>query len=369
MKPVLIFIVLYSCALVSSCGQSGNQESVLKSGAKKQEAKTSQNHRFLKFKKHEIFDREGGNMLAFTCLIPDGWTASDKLYWEVNDATQPIRYRGTFKNEQNGMAIYSYPEIRSYYSMGPTGQGGYPPPSGVIAGLKEFIRQERGMFQYSVIAEKLISNKTYPGAYEGAGYREGYSQSGIVRISYAENNQTIEEEFFTQFDVSTLSSQGYAAMMHTLWSASNLFSVKAPKSKLEECRKIAMTVKASSRATLPFYNKYLQVVKMLSEEVYRRIYTAGQISKIFSQTSDQISKSITDSYWQTQKSSDRMYNQYSDYTRGINRYEDGSGLPLHFPSDYNDAWVNDRGDYLLGDSRTFDPNTTMTGNWRQLERK
>ncbi len=364
------FLFVCICTLFNGCGQTTNQESSSrKSPADKPKSGISKNSNYLFFKKHNIIDSDGSRMLAFTCLVPDGWIVNDKLYWDYNDATQPIRYKGSFVNQKQNMAIYSYPEIRSYYSMGPMGQDGYPPPAGVLAGLKEFIRRERASVSYTLTDEKVISNKSFPGAYEGAGYRESFTQSGVVRISYRENNQTIDEEFYAQLDVSTLSSQGYATMMHTLWSASMLFSVKAPKSKIDDCRKVAMTIKASSKATLPFYNKYMQVVKLLSDAVYQRIYAAGQISKIISQTNDQVSKSISDSYWQTQKSYERTSNQFSDYSRGINRYDDGTGIPVHLPSDYNDAWVNDRGEYLVGDSRTFDPNTTLSGNWRQLDRR
>jgi len=200
-------------------------------------------------------------------------------------------------------------------------------------------------------------------------YLESQSEKAMVKIEYTENNQPVEEEFYGQLEIANMTSQGVVTLYSTIWAANNLYSVKAPKGKLEACRKIALTIKASSRPTLQFYNKFVQVTKILSDAVYAKIYQAGQISKIISQTNDQISKSISDSYWQTQKTYDRTNEQFSDYIRGVDRYNDGSQTQIQLPSGYNNAWVNDRGEYLLSESNGFDPNTSLTGNWKQLEKR
>jgi hypothetical protein len=373
MKPITLLIFICMLSIASSCGQTTDKTSPQQ---KINDKKVSTNPKkvipageYLKLTKHEIMDREGTGMVAFTCLVPEGWTVRDKLYWEYNDATLPIRYQGTFENSKNKMLIKSYPDTRAVYSNGPTGTSGYPPPRGAIPGLKEMIRRERNGIQYRISHEKLISNPPPQTQYVQGMPVETHTQSGVVRIEYSENNQVMEEEFYGQLDISNSVSQGVVTLYSTIWAATNLYSVKAPKGKLDDCRKIAMTIKASSRATLPFYNKFIQVTKLLSDAVYARIYQAGQISKIISQTNDQISKSISDSYWQTQKTYDRTNTQFSDAMRGVDRYNDGSQILVQLPSGYDNAWVNDRGEYLMSMSNGFDPNTTLTGNWKQLERK
>ena len=119
--------------------------------------------------------------------------------------------------------------------------------------------------------------------------------------------------------------------------------------------------------TLAFYNKFIQVTQLLSDAVYQRIYAAGQISKIISQTNDQISKTISDSYWNTQKSNERNNQQFSDYLRGVDRYSDGQNN-IQLPSGYTNAWVNDKGEYLLSETNSYDPNQELNGNWKQLDR-
>jgi hypothetical protein len=367
----MLFFYFLACCIYCTNSQnsssSANTESDNTTEAKSK--KDIENGSFIKFKKHEIMDREGTGMVAFTCIIPEGWTVNDKLYWEYNDATLPIRYQGVFADNKNNLVIKSYPDVRAVYSNGPTGSSGYPPPVAAIPGLKDMIRKERAGIHYSITAEKLIHKENPKGGYQQGSYLETQSEKAFVRIEYTENKQAIEEEFYGQLDIANMISQGVVTLSSTVWSANNLYSVKAPKGKLEQCRKIALTIKASSKPTLKFYNKFVQVTKILSDAVYARIYQAGQISKIISQTNDQISKSISDSYWQTQKTYDRTNEQFSDYMRGVDRYNDGSETQIQLPSGYNNAWVNDRGEYLLSESNGFDPNTTLTGNWKQLEKK
>ncbi|MDQ3141264.1 MAG: hypothetical protein M3Q56_03345 [Bacteroidota bacterium] len=374
MKAYFSLLVFSAFCIYISCGQS--QQSASNTAIPNSQTeikqnilpKSTQSGTYLKLTKHEIMDREGTGMVAFTCLVPEGWTVQDKLYWEYNDATLPIRYQGKFRDAKQNMLIQSYPDVRAVYSQGPTGTSGYPPPTGIIPGLKGMIKKERPGISFQVIDEKIINNPTPQKGYQQGAYHEQHYQSGFVRIEYLEGNQTMEEEFYGQLNVYNATSQGVVTMNSTIWAAAGLQSCKAPKGKLEECRKIALTIRASSKPTLPFYNKFLQVVQILSDQVYQRIYQAGQISKIISQTNDQISKTISDSYWQTQKSNDKSNAQFSDYLRGVDRYNDGNQTPVQLPSGYSNAWVNDRGEYLLSQSNGFDPNTTLTGNWKQLDK-
>lgn len=324
--------------------------------------------KYVRFTKHEIMDPEGTGIVAFTCLLPEGWTVNDKLYWEYQDATLPIRYKADMQNADGTMQIHSYPDVRAVQSSGPTGTSGYPPPTGILPGLKDFIRQQRKGIQYQVLEEKMIRQIGPQTSYVQGSPMVSTSQNGFVKIGYTQNGTPMEEEFLGQLDISQMSSQGYASLSSTVWAASGLYSCSAPKGKLEDCQRMALTIKSSSRPTLEFYNKFIQVTQLLSDAVYARIYQAGQISRIISQTNDQISKTISDSYWQSQKTYEGINNQYSDALRGVDRYQDGR-YEIQLPSGYSNAWVNDQGEYLLGEASNFDPNTTLTGNWKQLNKQ
>jgi hypothetical protein len=61
----------------------------------------------LKLVKREVVDREGTGMVASTYLLPADWTVEDRLYWEYNDPTLPIRFKATFQSiDRAGAAGY-----------------------------------------------------------------------------------------------------------------------------------------------------------------------------------------------------------------------------------------------------------------------
>jgi hypothetical protein len=348
----------------SKASTSGQTRSNLNSG------NNSKQGHYIKLKKHEIMDREGTGMVASTYLLPEGWTTNDKLWWEYGDTYVPIRYKGTYKSQDGSMMIQAYPDVRSNQSSGPTGTTGYPPPSDIVTGLKELIRQERRGLNWQAISGKILPGGQAPktSMQQGSTIRTS-TQLGVVKVAYSENGHDYEEEFYGQLDLMEMYTPGIVNLSAVIWGASGLYSCKAIKGKLDECRKIAMTLKSSAKPTLAFYNKFSQVVKILEDQGYQRIYQAGQISKIISQTNDQVLKTISDSYNQTQKSYDRVNNQFSDYVRGVDNYEESNGTEVQLPSGYTNAWVNNRGEYLLSDSPGFDPGVEFKEDWKQLAKR
>lgn len=355
--------VLLLCML-AACGQSPSVDQP----TDKQQAVNTANAKVMKFVKHEVVDNQGTRLVATTYLLPEGWTAQDQLYWEYNDATVPIRYKGVFRSPDGSMGIQSYPDVRATWYTGPSGTGGYPAPQGIIAGLKDLVKVERKGINYQIVNEKLIANSQPQHTNQQGSQTVSTSQSGVIKIEYQENGQPYEEEFYGTLDVGDMRTPSVMGEMRTIfWGASNLYSCKAVKGKLEDCRTIALTAKSSAKISLPFFNKLAQVTQMLSNQVYQRIYQAGQISRIISQTNDQMIANIDASYRQAQQANDRVYDQFSDYMRGVDRYSDGSSQ-IQLPSGYTNAWVNDRGEYILSNTQGYDPNSALNGNWKALQK-
>lgn len=110
-----------------------------------------------------------------------------------------------------------------------------------------------------------------------------------------------------------------------------------------------------------------QVIQVLSDNVYQQIYQAGQISKIISQTNDQLIAIINASYQQSQKAYDRINNIFSNYIRGVDRYGDGE-TQIQLPPGYTNAWVNNKGEYILTNTTGYDPSTAYGGHWKPLQK-
>lgn len=358
----LLVVVLYSC------NQPGNQTTqnnpFKNTGEDKNNNNNNNNAAVLKLIKHELIDREATGMVASTYLIPVDWKVDENLYWEYRDATVPIRYKGIIQSNDGTMAVQTWADLRAVWSTGPSGTSGYRPPSDIVTAIKNLINSERRDKNATYIDQKILTTNQQP-ANQGAPSQ--FNQTGVVRIEYEENGQTYEEEFYGQLDESDAVTPSVMGNMESLvWAVSSMYSCKAIKGQLDQCRKIAQTIKSSVRVTLPFYNRLAQVVQLLSDQVYAQIYQAGQISKIISATNDQMIANIDASYRQSQQATDRINNQFSDYIRGVDRYTDG-GNEIQLPSGYDNAWVNDRGEYLLTNTPGFQP-TNDDGNWKPLQK-
>lgn len=371
MKKILFTLLLHglllSCSSQSSKEKGGRKEPVASSITNEKKQNTQAKPDVMKLIRHQVVDRQGTGLVAANYLLPEGWTAQDQLYWEYRDPTVPIRYKALFQSPEKGMQMQTFADVRASWYTGPSGTQGYRPPSDIVTGLKDLVKAERKDKAYRFVDEKILGNNPQSGYQQGSQYST-LSQTGMVKIAYDENGESIEEEFYGQLDVTSANTpSAMGAMQSIIWGASNLFAVKAPAGKLNECRKIAQTLKSSMQLTLPFYNKLAQVIQLLSNQVYQQIYQAGQISRIISQTNDQMIANIDASYRQTQQVNDRINNQFSDYMRGVDRYNNGTEQ-IQLPSGYDHAWVNDRGEYILTNTAGWDPGTTFNGNWKPLQR-
>ncbi|MEP6794898.1 MAG: hypothetical protein ABJB16_11265 [Saprospiraceae bacterium] len=370
MKNVLLSYCILSCLLIgcnkSSSAQKQGQDPMEPTNQNDQHksANPAQKSNIIRLVKHQVMDTEGTAMVASTYLLPTDWTVQDKLYWEYRDPTVPIRFQSMMQNADGSMRIQIYPDVRASWYTGPAGTNGYRPPSDIITGMKDLIKVERKGKNIHYVGQKILSDADN----HNPSARQKY-QSGVINIEYDDNGQTYEEEFYGRLDISDIVTPTvYGNSEAIIWGASGLTSFRALKGKLGESRKIAQTVSSSARLTKPFYNKLAQVLQLLSDQTYAQIFQAGQISRIISQTNDQMIANIDASYRQSQQSADRMNAQFSDYIRGVDRYTN-AGSDVQLPSGYDNAWVNDRGEYILTNSTGYDPGRDYDGSWKQLQRQ
>ena len=95
-----------------------------------------------------------------------------------------------------------------------------------------------------------------------------------------------------------------------------------------------------------------------------------QISRIISQTHNEISDMIRQSYETRQAAEDRISKNFSQYIRGVDEYHNPiENRPVELPSGYRQAWANAQGEYIVSDDVNFNPNLGSTVNWEKLEKK
>ena len=151
-----ISILLFACAQPTSnqVGQKSPEANLFS-----QNQSIEKPPEVLKLVKHEVIDKEGTGMVATTYLLPEGWTVDDRLYWEYQDATVPIRYKSIMESPDGDMTIQIFPDVRSSWNTGPAGTYGYQPPADFISGMKYLIETERKGKDIRYTDQKILFNQ------------------------------------------------------------------------------------------------------------------------------------------------------------------------------------------------------------------
>jgi hypothetical protein len=206
------------------------------------------------------------------------------------------------------------------------------------------------------------------------GYVRGYkADAASIRISYSQNGKPVEEWLTTTVLSVAMPSANTAALMqgqvnmsaatYTML-ADSVFSARAPEGNFDN--KLAATITASVRSNPQYQaaiNKFLSNMNNIAQKgVMDR-------ARIWREAGQQISATITQTYQAQQAVQDRLASQFSQTIRGVETYFDpASGKNVELTGGYTNAWVNNRGEYLLSDSPGFDPGVALKEQWTPLKK-
>jgi hypothetical protein len=204
------------------------------------------------------------------------------------------------------------------------------------------------------------------------GYVRGVkAESGSVLISYVQNGQTIEEVLSTTVQTIAKPTANTAALMQgqVVNSANyysmygeNVFAARAPAGKLD--KKLIATIVASERTNAQWQAAVVQFLVNMGNIQLKGVMDR---QRIWHDAQQQISATITATYQHQQAVQDRAAEQFSQTIRGVQTYVNPStGTAVELTGGYNNAWVNNRGEYLLSDSPGFNPAVVFHEDWTEL---
>ncbi len=112
----------------------------------------------------------------------------------------------------------------------------------------------------------------------------------------------------------------YGYVTNTIWFVDYIFSFKTLKGKFNNCQSVFQTISYSFKLNPLWYSKYNQVIEYLAQQQIQQIKSIGQLSRILSQTSNEISDTMMESYNQRQQVNERISENFSQYIRGVDVY-------------------------------------------------
>ena len=184
-----------------------------------------------------------------------------------------------------------------------------------------------------------------------------------LRYQYQRNGQPWTEELYLTA-VYTNWQGG------TLWSVTSAYSFRAPSAQFSRVQPMMAASVGSLRMSQDWYSGYMYVQKLFNDRMNQSIKNAKALSDTITRNSEEIRQMFADSYKQHNESQDRISQNWSEYIRGVNTYDNPfESRPVELPSGYDNAWVNARGEYMLTNQAGYDPNVGDTTEWRRMEQQ
>lgn len=355
---------------IISCGANGKSPNPpAQSGQPNNSTKTGET---IKFKKCSYIDKQGIGCEAFSMLIPADWKFEGGLLWRPHPA-MPATGNWQVKSPNGIDELTGFPTLP--FSWQPNTIGGaifpigskyfgnevQPTPTSVSDCVKKYIipRFRPNIGNYKIISSKPVPQLT---AVLQAESKLGEIQTVRIRIEYQQNGKPVEEDIYSGLVI-------YRFPQFTLWILDKNFSFKAEKGTLDAKYRIFETMVGSIKLNLQWFNKYSQLVEAIVKMKLQEIRNVGELSRIISQTNNEISEMRRSQYEAAQASSDRVSKTFSEYMRGTEEYYNPvEGKSVELPSGYNQVWTNNLGEYVLSNELNYNPNVGSNLHWQQIQK-
>lgn len=327
-------------------------------------------------------DQQGLGIEAFRLLIPADWKFIGGVHWTMNNPGMPAVIAFRAFNPHGGEALEVFPNIACFWSTDPMMQMNIPvgglymgnevrPPAHILQVLRELvIPRYRGRYNPTVTAQEhlpdlpgLVRTNASAGPVEANG--------GRVRIRYHDAEQEIEEDIFGVIELNRIVMPGMFGVTEMIyWWADYLFSFRAAAGNLDHLNDLFMGLVRSFRLNPDWYARYLYVSQMMIQNQIQHIHQIGQVSRMISQTGQEINQMMMDSFYRRQETLDRLADRFSESIRGVDTYHDPfSGHQVELPGGYRYAWATPLGEYIVTDDPNFNPNIGSNATWELIQRQ
>jgi hypothetical protein len=323
---------------------------------------------------------------AFHMLIPADWQFEGGVQWVMNNPGMPAVVAFRAYNPQGVEAFEAFPNLPFYWTNNPMVTMMFPvgsyyygnevrPPAPALQALQEIVvpRYRGQMADLQVVAQEHLPELAQqlrandPSAGAGVTSADG----ARVRLRYHAGEQAVEEDVFGVVEVTRVPMPLMMGMAENIfWMADYLFSFRARAGQLDNLSDMFMSIVRSFRLNPQWYARYMQTSQYLIQNQIQQIHHVGQLSRIISQTSNQISDMMMDSYNQRQQTLDRISDRFSQTIRGVDEYYDPvEQRGVELPGGYEHAWSNALGEYIVTDDPNFNPNVGSNLSWEEMKRR
>jgi hypothetical protein len=330
----------------------------------------------IKLNTFRYIDRQVG-IEAFRMLIPSDWKFEGGILWLLDNPGMPaiVGFRvgnGTdefevFPNQSfywtnDLMTTIMFPRGSKYFGneMRPLEN-----PNSTLRSI--VLPRFRYGLKFNIIKEESLPDLARILKVEGKG------SGAKIRIEYERDGKLMEEDIYCvveyyEFDIPSF----LGSTKNVIWFVDYIFSFKSKKGELEKNKEL-QTAASSFRLNPLWYSKYKDVIQYLTQMQIKQIRDIGELSRIISQTSNEIREENMRDYYARSEIMEKMNKDYGHYIRGTEEYYDETqGKNVELPSGHDDVWANNLGYYVLSDNPNYNPNSDKEINnlgWTKIERR
>jgi hypothetical protein len=207
-----------------------------------------------------------------------------------------------------------------------------------------------------VLAAAIGQNSQEPGL-------EKKFRAARVRIEHVETGRIMEEDIYC-----VLASAYAPAIRTTYWGPDRNYSFRAEKGKLDSRGPVFQAIVDSVQPSLHWFNRYVQLVQILSQVPIESIRNPVEISRYLAQTSPEMNELRRQLYDRQLANKVRVNAQLRQALPGLQAYRNPfNSQIIELPAGYHAGWASPFGEYILVEDAAFDPNAGAEPYWRRLE--
>ena len=183
-----------------------------------------------------------------------------------------------------------------------------------------------------------------------------------VRVSYEENGRVWEEDLYLDGMIRTFSSfnMGFGKTVQATWWIADTVGLRARAGSLDQAQALLEPIRVSIRRTPPYAALISEINMRLIRQETNAIISAN---RIWRQHQQEIQRIHAQKVSAAQAANDKAHRKFINYIRDVQDYKMPNGGVVALPAFYKNAYVNDRGDYILTNNPLH-----ARPDWKRLER-
>jgi hypothetical protein len=333
------------------------------------------------FRPYHLIDKTQGGLVVSTSAVPAGWNAVSNVEWKYSDASWPVRISARF-TAPDGSAWVEWFSAECFYWLDPRNTS--VPVGGRSLGMihkpgvtiQDAMRYVLGRYRGQAQNLQILGFRPIPNLAQAHGQQNVAGESVALRARYNYNGHTIDEEFYCMLTTGNRipyhGPQGTTYEMHRVLGY--VHSLGATDGKLDSVHPLLGFIASSARADPVWQRHYDEVQNQINQQFnanlargYAQIAAAGALSRQISANNDSMIRSMDAQRAATNRSMDRVNDNFSQYMRGTERVQDPywGTSEQSYTNKYH--WTDGQGNYQHSNDAGFNPNIGSNQNWQIMQ--